>query len=128
MSIAIKVNAAIERSSWIRRMFEEGAALIAEHGAENVFDFTLGNPSVEPPEAFRRELKNLANNPVPGMHRYMNNAGYEETRAAIAEVLAQASEQPVKSNHVVMTCGAGGALNVVLKTISMNIASLIPVV
>ena len=56
MSISLKVRGAIERSSWIRRMFEEGAALIAEYGAENVYDFTLGNPSVEPPAAFRREL------------------------------------------------------------------------
>ena len=65
MSIAIKVQTAIERASWIRRMFEEGAALVAEHGAENVFDFTLGNPSVEPPEAFHQELRKLALNPVP---------------------------------------------------------------
>jgi len=117
MTIAHKVRTAIERSSWIRRMFEEGAALVAEHGAENVFDFTLGNPSVEPPEAFHRELRELALHPEPGMHRYMNNAGYEETRAAVAEVLAEQSGQPVDKQHVVMTCGAGGALNTVLKTI-----------
>ncbi len=98
-------------------MFEEGARLRQIHGEEKVFDFTLGNPSVEPPEAFHRELLSLAQNPVPGMHRYMNNAGYEETRAAVAEVLAESSPQPVEARHVVMTCGAGGALNVALKTI-----------
>ncbi len=117
MAIADKVKECIERSSWIRKMFEEGARLRQLHGEENVFDFTLGNPSVEPPEAFRRELRHLAEHPVPGMHRYMNNAGYEETRAAVAAVLAENSGCPVASRHVLMTCGAGGALNVALKTI-----------
>lgn len=116
MTIADKVKLSIEGSSWIRRMFEEGAALIAEHGAENVFDFTLGNPSVEPPAAFQQELLKMAAHPEPGMHRYMNNAGYDETRSAVAEVLAEKSGQPVTKNQVVMTCGAGGALNTVLKT------------
>ena len=117
MSIAIKVQNAIERSSWIRRMFEEGAALTARHGAENVFDFTLGNPAVEPPEAFRRELRRLAEHPEPGMHRYMNNAGYEVTRAAVAEFLREQTGVPLTAQHVVMTCGAGAGLNVVLKTL-----------
>jgi len=116
MSISVKVRGCIERSSWIRKMFEEGAQLRAIHGEENVFDFTLGNPSVEPPEAFHRELRRLAENPEPGMHRYMNNAGYETTRAAVAEVLSEKSPHPVGAEHVVMTCGAGGALNVALKT------------
>jgi aspartate aminotransferase len=98
-------------------MFEEGAALIAEFGAENVYDFTLGNPSVEPPEAFHRELRRLVNQPDLGMHRYMNNAGYEETRAAVAKNIAKYSGVPINSSHIIMTCGAGGALNVTLKTI-----------
>ncbi|NIR31970.1 MAG: pyridoxal phosphate-dependent aminotransferase, partial [Gammaproteobacteria bacterium] len=59
---------------WIRRMFEEGAALRARFGAENVFDFTLGNPDVEPPAALHRTLRELASAPPSGMHRYMNNA------------------------------------------------------
>ncbi len=117
MSISIKVKGCIERSSWIRKMFEEGARLRALHGADKVFDFTLGNPSVEPPAEFHRELLKLAQSPIPGMHRYMNNAGYEETRAAVAEVLSEQSRQPVAAKHVLMTCGAGGALNVALKTI-----------
>ncbi|PLX77692.1 MAG: aspartate aminotransferase [Desulfuromonas sp.] len=117
MTIASKVATAIERSSWIRRMFEEGAALVAEHGADKVYDFTLGNPCVEPPAAFHRELRRLTEHPLPGMHRYMNNAGYAETRQAIADRLAAISGEPVKASQVVMTCGAGGGLNVVLKTI-----------
>ncbi len=117
MPIATKIAGFIERASWIRKMFEEGERLRQLHGADKVFDFTLGNPDVEPPEQFRAEMLRLAKSPLPGMHRYMNNAGYEETRAAVAEVLAEASALPVNSSHVIMTCGAGGALNVVLKTI-----------
>jgi aspartate aminotransferase len=117
MTISVKVMSCIERSSWIRKMFEEGALLRKIHGDDKVFDFTLGNPSMEPPAAFHEELRRLAENPLPGMHRYMNNAGYEETRAAVAEVLCAHSPLPVTAAQVVMTCGAGGALNVVLKTI-----------
>ncbi|MGE4579618.1 MAG: pyridoxal phosphate-dependent aminotransferase [Desulfuromonadales bacterium] len=117
MSISVKVSSFIEKASWIRKMFEEGAMLRKIHGEENVFDFTLGNPCVEPPEAFREELLKLATNPIPGMHRYMNNAGYEETRAAVADVVSEKSPQQLTASHVVMTCGAGAALNVVLKTV-----------
>lgn len=117
MAIAEKVQGFIDRASWIRKMFEQGALLRQRFGEENVFDFTLGNPSVEPPEAFKQELLDLAQNPQPGMHRYMNNAGYEETRAAVARVLSEKSDVAVQSSQIVMTCGAGGALNVVLKTI-----------
>ncbi len=117
MPIATKIKEQIERSSWIRKMFEEGAALREQYGDENVFDFTLGNPTTEPPEELHRELRKIAENPTPGMHRYMNNAGYEETRAAVAEVIAEKCSQPVTQNHIVMTCGAGAALNVVLKTL-----------
>ena len=117
MAIANKVAAFIERASWIRKMFEEGARLKAEIGADNVFDFTLGNPSIEPPAALLNRLRELANAPDRGMHRYMNNAGYDETRAAVARRLADDSGKPVTKDHVIMTVGAGGALNVVLKTI-----------
>ena len=117
MTIASKIQTSIERSSWIRKMFEEGARLIAERGAENVFDFTLGNPSVEPPAALHEKMLELAKNPLPGMHRYMNNAGYEETRNAVAKRLSRTSGKAVTGEHIIMTCGAGGALNVVLKTI-----------
>jgi aspartate aminotransferase len=117
MPIARKIAGFIENASWIRKMFEEGERLRSIHGAENVFDFTLGNPTVEPPAEFEEEFRRLAKHPIPGMHRYMNNAGYEETREAVAEVLAEKSGLEVKGSHVIMTCGAGGALNVALKTI-----------
>jgi len=117
MAISEKVAACIERASWIRKMFEEGARLKKERGEENVFDFTLGNPTIEPPAALTARLKELAENPVPGMHRYMNNAGYDDTRAAVAARLAADSGKTVQKEQIIMTCGAGGALNVVLKTI-----------
>lgn len=117
MAIAMKIASHISKSSWIRRMFEEGERLRQEVGADRVYDFTLGNPDVEPPEAFGRELLDLAQNPLPGMHRYMNNAGYAETRLAVANKLSADSGLMVGAEHVIMTCGAGGALNVVLKTI-----------
>lgn len=117
MAIANKIAGHISRSSWIRKMFEEGERLRRELGDDKVYDFTLGNPDVEPPAAFHEALWQLANSPLPGMHRYMNNAGYAETRAAVARKLASESGLAVTADHVVMTCGAGGALNVVLKTI-----------
>jgi aspartate aminotransferase len=117
MPISDKIKGHIENASWIRKMFEEGAALRQQYGPENVFDFTLGNPTMEPPAEFHQELKRLADNPTPGMHRYMNNAGFDETRAAVAEVIAENSGLDVTASHVIMTCGAGAALNVVLKTL-----------
>jgi aspartate aminotransferase len=117
MSISIKIAKYLESASWIRKMFEEGARLRAERGAENVFDFTIGNPSTEPPASLQQELLKLAQQPIPGMHRYMNNAGYPETRQAVADHISRNTAQQIEARHIVMTCGAGGGLNVVLKTI-----------
>ncbi|MDD2853694.1 MAG: pyridoxal phosphate-dependent aminotransferase [Desulfuromonadaceae bacterium] len=117
MAIAMKIASQISKSSWIRKMFEEGERLRQEFGAENIYDFTLGNPDVEPPEAYRRELQKLALDPIPGMHRYMNNAGYLETRSAVADKISRDAGITVPADNIIMTCGAGGALNVVLKTI-----------
>lgn len=117
MAIAVKIQSCIEGSSWIRRMFEEGGRLRAQFGDENVYDFTLGNPNIDPPQRFYDELRVIANSPESGIHRYMSNAGYDETRGAVAQVHSDASGLDVKSSHVIMTCGASGALNVVLKTI-----------
>ncbi|MEA3464885.1 MAG: pyridoxal phosphate-dependent aminotransferase [Thermodesulfobacteriota bacterium] len=117
MAIANKIQNCIEQSSWIRKMFEQGDLLRQKFGPENIFDFTIGNPSVEPPQDFYDELKNIANNPATGMHRYMSNAGYTETRTAVAEFLTMRSDSTVDAAQIIMTCGAGGALNVVLKTI-----------
>ncbi len=117
MSISDSVKKSMEQGSWIRRMFEEGSILRQQYGAENVFDLSLGNPIMEPPAEVHRELKRLAENPIPGMHRYMENAGYPETRAAVAAQLSLESGIKFTMDEIVMTCGAAGALNVVLKTI-----------
>ena len=117
MAVSRKIKESMEQGSMIRRMFEQGAALRLERGAENVFDLSLGNPVVEPPAAFFAELRRLADSPEPGMHRYMPNAGYVETRAAVAAQLAEETGLALTHDEVVMTVGAGGALNVVLKTL-----------
>ncbi|OAT81327.1 pyridoxal phosphate-dependent aminotransferase [Desulfotomaculum copahuensis] len=117
MAISKKIAGFLSSASWIRKMFEEGERLRAIYGADKVYDFTLGNPDVEPPAAFKEELKKLALNPVPGMHRYMSNAGYLETRRAVADALSAGHGIPFTPGHIVMTVGAGGGLNVVLKTL-----------
>jgi aspartate aminotransferase len=117
MPIGKKIEGFMEKSSWIRKMFEEGGRLKAEHGAENVFDFSLGNPNLEPPEQFHSVLRDLIEEPHPGLHGYMSNAGYLETRQAVADYLTEEQGVPVHPDLVVMTSGAGGALNVIFKAI-----------
>ena len=107
----------MEQGSWIRKMFEEGIALKRQFGEENVFDLSLGNPIMEPPQEFFEELRRIAENPTPGMHRYMPNAGYVETRAAVASQLQEETGLEFTADEILMTCGAGGGLNVVLKTL-----------
>ncbi|MBM3946324.1 MAG: pyridoxal phosphate-dependent aminotransferase [SAR202 cluster bacterium] len=117
MPIAAKARQAMQSQSWIRQMFELGIQLRAQYGAENVFDLSLGNPVLEPPEAFRKALRQLADDPSLGTHRYMPNAGYAETRQAVAARLRRDMGLPFTGDHLVMTVGAGGALNVVLKAL-----------
>jgi aspartate aminotransferase len=118
MTVSKKIKKYMTEGGWIRKMFEEGIALKKKYGERNVFDLSLGNPIVEPPEQFRKELRDWANNPRPGMHRYMPNAGYPETRAAVAAHLSAKTGLPFTANEIVMTCGAAGALNTALKAIS----------
>jgi len=117
LAISQRIRNAMAGGSWIRRMFEEGIALKQQYGEENVFDLTLGNPVVEPPVAFKEELRRWVDASEPGMHRYMPNAGYPETRAAVAQALSHEAGLDIGSDHILMTVGAAGGLNVVLKTI-----------
>jgi aspartate aminotransferase len=117
MPISAKMAGMMERSSWIRRMFEEGERLAAELGRENVYDFTLGNPTGEPPSQVRDELARLVSEDKAGAHRYMPNAGLPEVRKKIAEHLARESGEPFGPQNVIMTVGAGGALNVIIKAL-----------
>lgn len=117
MPIAAKMSDFIEKSSWIRKMFEQGARLKAEHGQGNVFDFSLGNPSMDPPAEFKQLLRQTAEDTIPGMHAYMPNTGYPETRRAVADFLRTEQGADITENDVIMTCGAAGGLNIILKAV-----------
>jgi aspartate aminotransferase len=117
MTVSKKIEAFITRSSWIRKMFEEGARLKALHGADKVFDFSLGNPNMKPPASFKTKLKALAESDEPRAHAYMPNPGYPHVRKAVADYLSREQETKITQNEILMTCGAAGGLNVILKTI-----------
>ncbi len=117
MSISDNVRKRMIEGSAIRRMFEEGNLLKERYGEENVYDFSIGNPIMEPPPLFFDGLKEIALNQKPGMHRYMENAGYRETRQAVADQLTKETGIQFKYSNILMTCGAAGAVNVVMKSI-----------
>ncbi|MDR0601430.1 MAG: pyridoxal phosphate-dependent aminotransferase [Treponema sp.] len=117
MPAATAITEALGSASMIRKMFEEGNRLKKEYGANRVYDFSLGNPDIEPPPAFHRVFLRLAKEDKKGSHGYMPNGGYPEVREALA--LKVSREQGVKldGSHLVMAAGAAGALNTVFKTI-----------
>jgi len=117
MAIAASIKNSLASSSMIRKMFEEGMQLKKQYGADKVFDFSLGNPDIEPPPVFHELFVKLANEDEKGSHGYMPNAGYANVREAIAKKVS--AEQNVKTDGscIVMACGAAGALNSVFKTI-----------
>ncbi len=117
MTIAKKIEITLEKSSWIRKMFEEGTRLKQKHGARNVYDFSLGNPNIEPPESFKAALKKTVDSTGTMGHAYMPNTGYPNVRKAVADYLSTEQSSQVTENEVTMTCGAAGGLNVILKTI-----------
>ncbi len=117
MSVAKEIQSALGRASWIRKMFEEGTRLKKIHGPENVFDFSLGNPNLDPPGEFLQALQAEAAVREPFRHAYMPNAGYAHVRAAVARGIEEEQGVPVTENEVIMTCGAAGALNVIFKAI-----------
>ena len=117
MTVAKKMQAFAEKSSWIRKMFEEGAKMKAEFGAENVFDFSLGNPDVPPPAKFGEVLKELVGDEKPGVHSYMPNGGYPYVREVLAAKLSQEQDVELGMGDVLMTCGAAGGLNVIMKSL-----------
>ena len=117
LPVSEKMSDAHDRSSWIRRMFDEGVELKARIGAENVFDFTLGNPVDEPPERVIDTLRELVTNDLPGSHRYMSNAGFADVREQVASYRSKESGLLFNASNIIMTCGAGGALNVIIKAL-----------
>jgi aspartate aminotransferase len=117
MAIARKISAAMHGSSWIRKMFEEGAQLKAKHGDKNVFDFSIGNPNLPPPQQFSATLRDTVDSCGPGAHCYMSQVGYPHACEAVADHLCKEQQVPVSAEEVILTCGAAGALNVILKTL-----------
>lgn len=117
MIISKRIGELMKDSSWIRAMFEEGEKLKKAHGAENICDFTLGNPVTEPPGQLKEELMRLASSDMKGMHRYMSNSGYEEVREEIARFYVEKTGLPFTKDHIIMTVGSAGGINVVLKSL-----------
>ncbi|MCO5169620.1 MAG: pyridoxal phosphate-dependent aminotransferase [Planctomycetes bacterium] len=117
MAISRRVTEFMQAASWIRRMFEQGNELRRVHGPENVFDFSLGNPDLEPPKAFQEALEAVVHDPTPGLHRYMSNAGFLDARARVAARVADTHGVDPTAEGVVLTVGAAGALNVALKAL-----------
>lgn len=112
-----KVVNNLSNSSWIRLMFEEGAKLEKKYGKDKVYDYSLGNPYAEPPVEVLESLKNHVLGNEKGIHRYMSNAGYPEVREKIAKSLEKESNISLSQENIVMTVGAAGGLNVVLKSL-----------
>jgi aspartate aminotransferase len=117
MSISLTVKEAMKGSSWIRRMFEAGQGLRQRVGNDAVFDFSLGSPHLEPPAEFVQALRELANRPPPGVHRYMSNAGFLSTRRAVTQSISRREGVTLDADDVLMTVGAAGAIHVALASI-----------
>lgn len=115
--LASKVVADSRSASFIREMFERGRAMKARFGPENVFDFSLGNPNGVPPRAFFDALQAVAAEVRPERHRYMPNAGFDESRKAVAAFLSREYRLPIEPQHVLLTSGAAGGLNITLRAI-----------
>ncbi|PIE67374.1 MAG: aspartate aminotransferase [Deltaproteobacteria bacterium] len=117
MTVASKISQFMTQSSWIRKMFEEGVRLKAEYGARNVFDFSLGNPNLPPPEQFNEILRDTVDSCGLGDHCYMPQSGYSQVCESIAEYLTTEQGVAINWDDILMTCGAAGALNVIFKAL-----------
>lgn len=116
--ISEKMKPLVNNNSAIRAMFEEGNKLRAKYGAENVYDFSLGNPNVPAPEEVKEAIIDLVTNEDPVvLHGYMSNAGFEDVRQSIAESLNRRFGTNFAAKNLIMTVGAASGLNVILKTV-----------
>lgn len=116
--IADKMVNLVKNSSAIRAMFEEGKIMAAKYGAENVYDFSLGNPNVPAPAEVKKAVfEELEKEDPVVLHGYMNNSGYEDVRAAIADSINRKFQTSFDEKNIIMTVGAAGGLNVILKTL-----------
>jgi len=117
MAISQKMLAFAERSSWIRKMFEEGARLKAQYGADQVCDFSLGNPDLPPPAQYQEAVLKITAAETPGAHGYMANNGYPFVREAVARQIGAEQGMAMSQDEILMTVGAAGAINVVMKAL-----------
>ncbi len=117
MTVSSVIQQQLVNASWIRKMFEEGIRLKAERGAENIYDFTLGNPSEPAPKGVQATFLKLAQENRPGAHGYMPNAGFPVVRDAIAKRLARDTGIQFTQDSIIMTVGCAGAMNAVLKAV-----------
>jgi aspartate aminotransferase len=117
MAISRNVTEALERASWIRRMFEAAIKLREERGPDAVADLSLGNPCNEPPDEFFDALAEESRERGGGRHRYMINPGYPEVREKVASHLAERTGLPYDAADVCMTVGAAGAINAILRAL-----------
>lgn len=117
MPISRSIARQLENASWIRRMFEEGNRMKLERGAENVYDYTLGNPDVEPPAEVLEALRRVVLEARPRSHGYMPNPGFPEVRETVAAQLRRETGLAFSADDVFMTVGSSGACNVILKSI-----------
>lgn len=108
-----------KNASAIRKMFEEGKILKAKYGEDNVFDFSLGNPDLDPPQEVLDAIKEVAADTSHGAHAYMSNAGYDDCRAAMAQKESQEQGVAVDASCVIMTVGAASAISSVIKALIM---------
>lgn len=116
--ISNKMKTMVSNSSVIRAMFEEGKRLSEIYGEENVFDYSIGNPNIEPPSEIKDIIIKILNEENPNkLHGYMNNSGYEDVRESIAENINVKYNTKLNYENIVMTCGAAGGLNIILKSI-----------
>ncbi len=116
--IAKDMQNSIKNGSIIRAMFEEGKKRARIYGAENVFDFSLGNPNVEPPEQIKQAIIDIVSSEKPmNVHGYMMNSGYEDVREDIAKSINRKFGTDFSSRNIIMTVGAGGGANVIFKTL-----------
>ena len=116
--ISEKMKDFVKNSSVIRAMFEEGKRLSDIHGADNVYDFSLGNPSVEPPVEVKQAIIDVLNEENPNLiHGYMNNSGYEDVREKVASSINSKFQTSFNHENIIMTVGAAGGLNVILKSL-----------
>lgn len=106
-----EIRKQMQDASWIRRMFDAGLELKQRVGAENVFDFSLGNPDVPPPAATAAVLRSLADRAAKPMGLgYCPNAGLPSVRATLARKISQEQQAALEARHVLVTCGAAGGL------------------